>query len=296
MSERSRWPGRPRASARSKAPRCRRNASITHHESFFGAFVGAFQEGAHTVGHAISTVEHPGRDLRWLKNKSIEQGAAALAIPTYLSYYGAYEVRHHIWNAPGLRTVERLGLHGDMYLDRVEHAHGDPRTEYDEGVHHFQLGPIRVRGGACPAPMAARAAATMSWTISCYPRSDMSPRWRIALMVLTAIGFAAGASACSVDPAPLSEFFDLTVVNDTGHSLRFQPCWDVRCTDTTGMPIDTLAPGASRRTAPWSNSVGGTVGLREIALDSGKVVGCLTIRFKKGQENGTAALSLARPC
>jgi hypothetical protein len=106
---------------------------------------------------------HPGRDLHWLKNKAIEQGAAALAIPTYLSYYGAYEVRHHIWNAPGLRTIERLGLHGDMYLDRVEYAHGDPRTEYDEGVHHFQLGPVRLPWWRLPGAHGTRRHHTLDY-------------------------------------------------------------------------------------------------------------------------------------
>jgi len=47
-------------------------------------------------------------------------------------------------NAPGLKTVERVGIHGDMYLDRVEHAHGDPRGQYDEHVKTIYLFGIKI--------------------------------------------------------------------------------------------------------------------------------------------------------
>lgn len=80
---------------------------------------------------------------RWADRKAVEQAAAAAAIPTYLlGYYAPYEVRHHVWNGPGLRTIERLGIHGDMYLDRVEHAHGDPRGAFDEETRRIRLGPL----------------------------------------------------------------------------------------------------------------------------------------------------------
>ena len=44
---------------------------------------------------------------------------------------------------------------------------------------------------------------------------------RIALAAVVVLALA----ACSTyDPAPLSEFFDLRIVNDTGQIVKIEPC------------------------------------------------------------------------
>jgi hypothetical protein len=77
----------------------------------------------------------PGsRFVRKLYDKVIEQSAAGLGSVSYGLYFWDFEWRHHVLKKGSTDAPERFFLHGDMYFDRVEHAHGDPRTQFDEHV------------------------------------------------------------------------------------------------------------------------------------------------------------------
>jgi hypothetical protein len=119
--------------------------------------------------------------------------------------------------------------------------------------------------------------------------------YRTVALSILAVVVASGASACSVDPSPLSSFFDLRVVNDTNHSVKIEPCWDPSCRDTTGMPTDTVNAGAYRDEAAWSNSAGGTVAVAVIDAKSGSRK-CLPVRYERGQKKGRVRVSGARRC
>jgi hypothetical protein len=79
----------------------------------------------------------PGsRFLHKLYGKAVEESAATAGSASYSLYFSAYELHHHgAGDTLGLRMLERVGIHGDMYFDRIEHAHGDSRTQYDEHVY-----------------------------------------------------------------------------------------------------------------------------------------------------------------
>jgi hypothetical protein len=68
------------------------------------------------------------------------QAAALAGSASYSAYFGArsaYHLAGHIPGGvvvqPGLALIERAGLAGDVYFDRIEARHGDPRGPKDEG-------------------------------------------------------------------------------------------------------------------------------------------------------------------
>jgi hypothetical protein len=118
------------------------------------------------------------------------------------------------------------------------------------------------------------------------------------LIVVTVVLAAIAATALfgfSVDPASLDNFFDLRVINDTDHAVKIQPCWDRLCHDTTGMPIDRVAPGAYRDEAAWSNEVGTRVGVVVFTIPS-RTKKCLRVRYAIGQRKGIIRVSTAHRC
>jgi hypothetical protein len=117
-------------------------------------------------------------------------------------------------------------------------------------------------------------------------------RW-VALAAVAVVG--ASACSASIDPSPLSEFFDLRVVNDTGQTVKVEPCWDPSCRDRTGMPTSTLEVEGHRDMAPWSNSVGGTVAVAVIRPGS-SALKCMVVHYIRGQKKGTVRVSAARAC
>jgi hypothetical protein len=88
------------------------------------------------LGGACNTAAHL---VHKIVNKAKEEAAAVTAIPTYGVYYWAYYIHQADPSAPGVTTVERLAIHADMYLDTIEHNHGDPRGPYDEHKRGFEL-------------------------------------------------------------------------------------------------------------------------------------------------------------
>jgi hypothetical protein len=83
--------------------------------------------------HAAAAARSPVPHNEWTKRR----GLVTL-------YFSAYEIRHHVVDAPGLRWLERKGLAGDIHFDLVEYAHGDPRTQYDEHTKDFFLLGIHI--------------------------------------------------------------------------------------------------------------------------------------------------------
>jgi hypothetical protein len=87
-----------------------------------------------------------------------------------------------------------------------------------------------------------------------------------------------------LDPASLSNFLDLHVKNDTGRAVTI-----------AGLGFrDALDAGGARDQAAWLNDTGGVARVR--VLSGGRTLGCLTIRYRKGQQHATALVSGALPC
>ena len=94
-----------------------------------------------------------------------------------------------------------------------------------------------------------------------------------------------------LDPAPLSSFLDLRVENDTGMTVKISDCWLSGCQPGFG---DTLAPDSDREEADWLNESGGVA---VVAVSrSGFLVGCLRVRYRKGEEHAVAHVSDAGAC
>jgi hypothetical protein len=115
------------------------------------------------------------------------------------------------------------------------------------------------------------------------------------LIALAAVVVLALAACSTYDPAPLSEFFDLRIVNDTSQTVKIEPCWNPTCGDRTGMPTDTLKPGSYRDEAAWLNNVGGTVAVAVLPPGSG-TMRCVRVHFVRGQQNGIVQASAAQAC
>jgi hypothetical protein len=96
-----------------------------------------------------------------------------------------------------------------------------------------------------------------------------------------------------LDLAPLSDFYDLRVQNDTASEVTVGPCWGSKCQHLDGIKT-TLRPGAHRDMAFWGNETSGLAAL-QISRD-GTAVGCLYLRYRKGQTHGQAQVSAASPC
>lgn len=107
----------------------------------------------------------------------------------------------------------------------------------------------------------------------------------LSVVVASIAVFLAGCgSAAVLDLAPLSDFVDLHVKNDTGRAVTI-----------AGLGFrDRLGPESARDEAAWRNSSSGVARIR--VLSSGRTLGCLAIRYRKGQQHATALVSAAAPC
>jgi len=117
----------------------------------------------------------------------------------------------------------------------------------------------------------------------------------IAPVAVVAAGlFLSGCGSNAVlDLAPLGDFYDLRVDNDTASTVTIGPCWGSKCQHLDGI-TDTLNPGAHRDEALWGNETPGLAAL-QISRD-GTIVGCLYLHYRKGQTHGHAQISGASPC
>jgi hypothetical protein len=95
------------------------------------------------------------------------------------------------------------------------------------------------------------------------------------------------------------EFLDLRVVNDTSHTVQIQPCWDLDCIDTHGLPSSVLRPGSSTQESGfWPNDVGGeaVVAVQRPGARPWQFHGCLIVVTAPGQKTGVVRVSQRRPC
>jgi hypothetical protein len=113
----------------------------------------------------------------------------------------------------------------------------------------------------------------------------------VAVLVLLSVGCASHAI---LDPAPLSDFVDVRVINDTAQTVAVTGCWDRHCHDTKGMPTDSIQPSRHRDEALWNNSDPGVGAVR--LRGDGSTLGCVTFRWHRGQEHATLSASQALPC
>ena len=101
------------------------------------------------------------RAARW----TALQGAAAAGSASYSVYYASHELYHSFAcpvTRPGvsacqavkgsLAGLEHLGLSGDEYFDRIEHALGDPRGVCDEGPQKQGTVPVTHSGPRVSLP------------------------------------------------------------------------------------------------------------------------------------------------
>lgn len=93
-------------------------------------------------------------------------------------------------------------------------------------------------------------------------------------------------AGCSLDFAALSNFLDLHVVNNTRRTVTFiVPYQDVH---------DRVAPGHARDEAAWRNAQAGVALVR--VASGGTTLGCLRVRYRKGQQHATVLVSDAKRC
>lgn len=118
--------------------------------------------------------------------------------------------------------------------------------------------------------------------------------WRLAALLLLVALILAVLLANAFESATLASFVDTRVINDTGRAIRVTGCWDPACRTTKYMPTDTIAPGGSRDEALWNNSDAGTAAMRFVS--SGRVIGCVVFRYRKGQAHAVVHAREARRC
>jgi hypothetical protein len=113
----------------------------------------------------------------------------------------------------------------------------------------------------------------------------------VAVLALIGVG-------CSnqgiLDQAPLANFVDVRVVNDSAETVEVTGCWDRHCHDTKTMLTDSIRPSQYRDEALWNNSDPGVGAVR--FHRGGSTVGCVAFRWRKGQEHATLSASQATPC
>jgi hypothetical protein len=117
-----------------------------------------------------------------------------------------------------------------------------------------------------------------------------------ALVVVAVVGFVlAGCGKTAVpDMAPLGNFLDMHVVNDTDTTVTIADCWGHECARTGGGFDDTLKPYGDRDEAAWLNASAGIAAVR-VTSATGRV-SCLAVSYGKGQQHATRRVSEATPC
>jgi hypothetical protein len=85
------------------------------------------------------------------------------------------------------------------------------------------------------------------------------------------------------------------VKNNTGRVVTIADCGGSECTTGVGTGFrDTLVAGGARDEADWLNAQPGIAHVRVSSED--RTIGCLKIRYRKGQQHATALVSSAMPC
>ena len=68
-------------------------------------------------------------------------------------------------------------------------------------------------------------------------------------LVSFAIVVVAGALMWEFGPDNSIGFLRMKVVNDTNHTVKIQPCWDIGCNDVHNLPVTIVHPGESPKVA-----------------------------------------------
>ena len=102
-----------------------------------------------------------------------------------------------------------------------------------------------------------------------------------------------------LQPETKISFFDLKVVNDTHRTVTIQPCWDLVCLDTHGLPPAVIAPGSSVHSGgnfPTDQGAEIVVAIRKPGGKPWEFSSCLITGFAAHQDTGVVRVSHARKC
>jgi hypothetical protein len=119
------------------------------------------------------------------------------------------------------------------------------------------------------------------------------------LSIVSAILLAIVAVILIWQPQSKISFFDLKIINDTNKTVTLQPCWDLVCLDTHGLPSHVLAPGHSVVDGghfPTDRGGGVVVAIVKPGGKPGQFSSCLITGFAPNQNTGTIRVSHARKC
>ena len=115
------------------------------------------------------------------------------------------------------------------------------------------------------------------------------------ILCCLAVTFAGCSSQPLLDPASPSSFFDLRTINDTSATVSLQACTDVHCRDRPFGVTDVASPGSSVDQGYWNDVAAG--GVAAVRISRGvSVVGCVGVRFVRGQRRAVVFVSRAHPC
>jgi hypothetical protein len=112
-------------------------------------------------------------------------------------------------------------------------------------------------------------------------------------MLCIAILMSGCADNAVLDLAPLQDFMDLRVVNDTDKTVTIADCWGA-CQRNGGDFEDKLLPYHEREEAAWNNATPGVAAVR--VSRGGATVGCFRVRYRKEQQQAVARISEVKPC
>jgi hypothetical protein len=82
-------------------------------------------------------------------------------------------------------------------------------------------------------------------------------------------------------------FMKLRVLNDTGQTVKVQPCWDMACFDVVGLHETLIPAGASKKIGgQWQNNIPSTivVGVLKPHAEAMHFDGCLLSAFPPGRK------------
>ena len=123
-----------------------------------------------------------------------------------------------------------------------------------------------------------------------------------AALVSMVLVVVAGVLMWEFGPTTKIGFMRLKVVNDTKRAVNIQPCWDLRCWDTHGLPDQIVRPGEAKKVSSrWADdrwtlvSVGvlpSNVDIREAE----NVEGCLVNVFPPHTRVAVFFVSNERKC
>lgn len=117
----------------------------------------------------------------------------------------------------------------------------------------------------------------------------------LLITVIVAVVMVGSACGAALDLSALSNFLTLRVVNDTSRTVTIEPCPDRHCRPHGHDLVESIAPGQSARIATWLNNMPGLATVR-VATTDGGLLGCLRVRYLRGQTNARVRVSTVIRC